>query len=301
MNLSDAHAFLSASRCLPTPRIANQPKLMKAPKAAIRAKKGSLSSIHYGGADSKRYLNNLWTRPSCSGMIARIPLSFDSNYQPREKLMKLVTEANFLLSNPDTIDESNEADRSYTALANRPKGVIGMRNIFLIVALLAATAVAHPQSEVKPEKSGDMSAEITNHKQAVTILFEECFSQDHIERLPDVIASDYEGSNGQSGPPVFAAIITGIRTYLPDARYTLEDMVAEGDRVAVRWRLEGTQDGPFHGFPATHKHVTTSGMAIFQFKKNRIASSWILNDSLRFMQQIGALPSEIKPPTQPTK
>jgi predicted ester cyclase len=174
-----------------------------------------------------------------------------------------------------------------------------MRDIFLIIALLAATAVVHSQNEVKPEKTRDMSADITNHKQAVTILFEKCFNQGQIELLPDLIATDYQGPNGESGPSAFTATITGVRVVLPDVHYTLENVVAEGGQVAVRWRLEGTQDGIFRGFAASHNHVKSSGMAFFEFKGGRIERSWILTDQLGFLQQIGALPAAIKPPERP--
>jgi len=173
-----------------------------------------------------------------------------------------------------------------------------MRDIFLIIALLA---VVHPQNEIKPEKTRDMSADITNHKQVITILFEKCFNQGQTELLPDLIATDYHGPNGQSGPSAFTATITGVRTALPDVHYTLENVVAEGGQVAVRWRLEGTQDGVFRGFAASHNHVKSSGMAFFEFKDGRIERSWILTDQLGFLQQIGALPAEIKPPAQPVK
>jgi steroid delta-isomerase-like uncharacterized protein len=174
-----------------------------------------------------------------------------------------------------------------------------MRDIFLIIALLAATAVVHPQNEVKPEETRDMSADITNHKQAITILFEKCFNQGQIELLPDLIATDYQGPNGESGPSALTATIIGVRTALPDVHYTLENVIADGGLAAVRWRLEGTQDGVFRGFAASHNHVKSSGMAFFEFKDGRIERSWILTDQLGFLQQIGALPAAIKPPARP--
>jgi steroid delta-isomerase-like uncharacterized protein len=216
--------------------------------------------------------------------------------------MKSANEIEFLRILPQEVDECFETNWGHIASVSRLKGSIHMRGIFfIIIALLMTPATAHPQGEVNPEKGGDMSADVSNHKRAIKILFEECFSTGHIERLPDLISSDYQGPNGQRGPAALAATIRSIRTYLPDAHYTLEEIVAEGDRVAVHWRLEGTQDGPFRGFPPTHKHVTTSGMGFFEFKNDRIASSSILNDTFRFMQQIGALPDDVTPPTQPTK
>jgi predicted ester cyclase len=96
-------------------------------------------------------------------------------------------------------------------------------------------------------------------------------------------------------------MIVGICTTMPDLHYTLDDLVAENDRVAVRWHIEGTQDGPFWGLPPTHKHISSTGMAIFQFKGNKIVASWLQLDQLGFLQQIGALPENILPIQQPQR
>jgi quinol monooxygenase YgiN len=60
-------------------------------------------------------------------MIAFIPLGFDSYHQPKEELMKPVTQINFLSIKPEKIDEFFEADRSYIGSASPPKGLIGSR------------------------------------------------------------------------------------------------------------------------------------------------------------------------------
>jgi predicted ester cyclase len=176
-----------------------------------------------------------------------------------------------------------------------------MYRIFVLVALLAAAGAVQPQHAVNPAGNAFMPTQtaLTKHKQVVTELFGTCFNEGRIELLPDLIAADYHGPNGQSGPPGFAATITQIRATITGIHYTLDELVAESDRVAVRWHWEGIQDGPFRGFPATHKHVTSNGMAIFQFKDDKIIHAWLQMDQLGFLQQIGALPTEIKPSAQP--
>lgn len=173
----------------------------------------------------------------------------------------------------------------------------------MVIVLAAATIAALGQSAfsphaINPQGSGTLAAntELSNEKRVVMELFEECFNRGRFEILPNLVGPSYRGPNGQSGPSAFGTTIAGIRATLPDVHYTLDDLVAENDRVAARWHLAGTQDGSFRGFPATHKHVTSTGMAIFQFKDGKIVASWLQTDQLGFLQQIGVLPNEIKPP-----
>jgi predicted ester cyclase len=79
----------------------------------------------------------------------------------------------------------------------------------------------------------------------------------------------------------------------PDWRMTVEEMIAEGDRVMVRWTFFGAHEGEFSGLPATHKQVTYSGINIFRVENNKIAEVWDITDRLWLWQQLGVLP-EIK-------
>jgi steroid delta-isomerase-like uncharacterized protein len=80
------------------------------------------------------------------------------------------------------------------------------------------------------------------------------------------------------------------RDAFPDVAATLHEVVAQDDRVAVRYTLEGTHQGSFAGAPATGKRVTLSGIAIFRLADGRIAEGWGCADFLGFQQQLGAVP-----------
>ena len=71
---------------------------------------------------------------------------------------------------------------------------------------------------------------------------------------------------------------------------TIDEMLAEGDRVMVRWTFRGTHQGEYLGFPPTHKPVTFSGIYIFRIADQRIAEVWNLWDQLGEWQQLGILP-----------
>ncbi len=71
---------------------------------------------------------------------------------------------------------------------------------------------------------------------------------------------------------------------------TIEEMIAEGDRVMVRWTSYGIHQGESHGLPPTGKRVTNSGINIFRIEEGRIAEVWDIFDRLWIWQQLGVLP-----------
>jgi ketosteroid isomerase-like protein len=71
---------------------------------------------------------------------------------------------------------------------------------------------------------------------------------------------------------------------------TIEEMIAEGDRVMVRWSSRGTHQGESHGLPPTGKQVTNSGINIFRVADGKIAEVWDIYDRLWLWQQLGVLP-----------
>ena len=78
-----------------------------------------------------------------------------------------------------------------------------------------------------------------------------------------------------------------IRAAFPDWREEVEDVVFEGDRIAVRYVSTGTQDGAFLGRPPSGARVRVDEISIFRIADGRIAEQWCLNDDLAFFKQIG--------------
>jgi hypothetical protein len=75
---------------------------------------------------------------------------------------------------------------------------------------------------------------------------------------------------------------------------SIDEMIAEGDRVMVRWTFRGTQQGEYLGMPPTHKPVTFTGIYIFRIAEDRIAEVWNLWDQLGELQQLGILPETVE-------
>ena len=97
------------------------------------------------------------------------------------------------------------------------------------------------------------------------------------------------GPNGERGPAGFAATFQDLRCGFPDITFTIEDLLAERDRVAVRWRWNATHAGQFRSFAATNRHVANTGIAIYELRDGRVTRAWLETDRLGALQQIGAI------------
>jgi steroid delta-isomerase-like uncharacterized protein len=75
-----------------------------------------------------------------------------------------------------------------------------------------------------------------------------------------------------------------------DPRFTIEDLIAEEDKVVVRWTNSGTNVGEFLGMPPTGKDFTIAGIDIHRIREGRIVEEWTTWDALGLMRQLGAVP-----------
>jgi len=138
-----------------------------------------------------------------------------------------------------------------------------------------------------------------DNKRTVTKLFETCFNLDDMVVLDQVVSPDYVGPQGGKGPAGFREVIVGLRSAFPDIHYTIDDLVAENGKVAVRWHWSGTHQAAFRGHPATHKAVSNTGAGIFRLQSGKIVAATLETDRLGFLQQVGAVPLDVAVPRQP--
>ena len=77
----------------------------------------------------------------------------------------------------------------------------------------------------------------------------------------------------------------------PDSRFPIDDVIAEGDRVAIRHSLRGTHRAPFQGIAPTGKAIKVSAIATFRVVNGKVAETWLNADLLGMLQQLGAIPA----------
>jgi predicted ester cyclase len=141
-----------------------------------------------------------------------------------------------------------------------------------------------------------------SNEQLVRRLYTDVINPGNLDALPDLVAPDFVGPAG-IGPAPFAASMTAIRTGFPDAAYTIDDIVASADRVAVRWTLRGTHTGQFRAFAPTGKPIANAGVAFFRIASGKLVEGWVQTDRLAFLQSLGVIPDDPRfgPPPAPAK
>jgi steroid delta-isomerase-like uncharacterized protein len=80
----------------------------------------------------------------------------------------------------------------------------------------------------------------------------------------------------------------------PDGRYTIDQMIAEGDMVMVRWTGRGTNTGAGNGLPATGKHIEATGITVLHIVGGKIVEEWNETDMLGLLRQLGLLPPRLQ-------
>jgi predicted ester cyclase len=137
-----------------------------------------------------------------------------------------------------------------------------------------------------------MTNEATHrNKEAIRKLYDVCINQGRSDLLPELVATDYIGQRGEKGPAGFGHNVEELRVGFPDIHFMVGDLVAEGDRVAVRWTWSGTQTGQFREIPPSNKRVSNSGMAFYQMREGKVFRAWVETDRLGALQQMGVVPA----------
>jgi steroid delta-isomerase-like uncharacterized protein len=139
------------------------------------------------------------------------------------------------------------------------------------------------------------------NKEIVRKIYEDCLNTGKVELLDQFVAEDYVGVAGQIGPVAFAGLIKELRQGFPDIQWTVEDLLAEEDRVMVRWKWQGTHLGAFRGFPVSQKCFVSTAIVIYQLRDNKVVQAWMENDRLGFLQQMEVVPQDLGVAPQPQK
>lgn len=139
-----------------------------------------------------------------------------------------------------------------------------------------------------------MSTEM--NKAVVRRYHEEVWNNRRVDLLEEFIAEDFGEYDEQHVPghnsrDILGASISSALEALPDFQMTLHDIIAEGNRVAIRYTYTATHQGDLLGIPATGKHLKVSGAAIFRLDNGKITQFWGFNDNLGLMQQMGVVPT----------
>jgi len=123
--------------------------------------------------------------------------------------------------------------------------------------------------------------------------YQEIYNSNDLDRLTEVVSEDLLTPNIMPGIPdglegakaAHRIMLAGF----PDYQTVIEDMLAEGEKVAARIRMRGTNTGEFMGIPATGKHVEFTGIYIARIANGKIVEHWGEEDSVSLLGQLGVL------------
>jgi steroid delta-isomerase-like uncharacterized protein len=127
--------------------------------------------------------------------------------------------------------------------------------------------------------------------------FEEAFGKGKLNVLDEIIAADHVNTGpgalpeSPAGPEGTKQLVTLYRNAFPDLHFTIDEQIAEGDKVVTRWTAVGTNKGELLGMPATGKSSTVTGIVVDRIANGKIAESWGIFDQFGMMQQLGVIPT----------
>lgn len=125
---------------------------------------------------------------------------------------------------------------------------------------------------------------------------QEVFNEGRLDKVDELVSPEYVFHDAPpgtpQGPEAIRQVVTMFRNAFPDLKITIEEMVAEGDKVCVRATTRGTHRGTLFGVPATNKAVTMTGLTMVTITDGRVVESWVKNDVMGLMKQLGAGPQK---------
>jgi len=126
------------------------------------------------------------------------------------------------------------------------------------------------------------------------------FNKGSLATFIELLAPDFvyhgTGTGVPRKPMTREELKQGMRMFFaafPDGRQTIEDTIAEGDRVVMRWTFRATHKGDFAGMPATGKELTVTWIIIFRIADGKIAEVWQEMDEMDTMRQAGLFPAGV--------
>jgi len=166
--------------------------------------------------------------------------------------------------------------------------------IFLSISIWNFSQHKSKNSEINKNKEQKMeNNQSLKNKEIIRGLYENALNKKNLGLLKNYISDDFIGLAGKKGYEAFAEPFLTLIKAAPDLEYKIGELICEGDKVVVKWKLHGTQTGQFQYVLPTGKTFENTGMAIFKLQKDKIITAQVLTDRLGFLQELGVLPVDL--------
>jgi steroid delta-isomerase-like uncharacterized protein len=143
-------------------------------------------------------------------------------------------------------------------------------------------------------EEGEEAVSTEENKALVRRFVDEVQSQGNIDALDEICSPEFVNHSAPPGVPPncegVKQLTAMFRQAFPDSYFTIEDMMAEVDKVATRKTFHGTHKGEFMGIPPTGQQVSMGLIDIVRIADGRVVEHWAMADNLGMMQQLGIVP-----------
>ena len=148
-----------------------------------------------------------------------------------------------------------------------------------------------------------MSAE---NKAVVRRLIKEVWNKGNLGVVDEIVATNYANHDPaapmpESGREGLKEHVTAYRTGLPDLQLAIDDIMADGNKVIVRWTARGTHKGVLLGVSPTGKQTTVEGISVVRVANGKVAEAWVTWDTLGMLRQLGVGPQLAQAKAQTAK
>jgi len=174
-----------------------------------------------------------------------------------------------------------------------------MKNLLLViplVILLCFTFGCQDKEAMAELEEMKAQAEVEElNKEIAHRFIEEVWNQGKLDALDDIVTNDiiiHVAGRDIKGIENFKKFILGYRNAFPDIKFTIEEQIAQGDKVVERYTIRSTHQGELQGIPPTGKQIKIASIDITRFLDGKIVERWGEFDSIGMMMQLGM---ELKP------
>ncbi|AHG02021.1 hypothetical protein HALLA_01595 (plasmid) [Halostagnicola larsenii XH-48] len=135
---------------------------------------------------------------------------------------------------------------------------------------------------------------VDTNRQVIERLYEDVWNGKNPNTAEELVHDAYvihdrELADKLQGPELYNALASSTRELFSDLTFTIEDVVAADDEVALRWTMVGTHDGPLFGVEPTGEQVELTAIEINRFEDGQLIETWTQSDQLGLMEQVGAV------------
>ena len=167
------------------------------------------------------------------------------------------------------------------------------RFVAVIVILLAVLSLSAWHSFAVAGDLPAATSSLEENKAVARRFMEDLYNDEDLTVADEIIAPDYvehyAGGSERLGTEGLVECVTFWRTAFPGLQFTIEDSIAEGDRVVVRWTARGTHKGEYMGISPTGNQVTFSGITTFRIAEGKVQEAWWHLDDLGLLEQLGVV------------